>query len=268
MTRLDRETLLVGESDPTRGGHFDATVHPGWGTSRSPNGGYLMAMMLRGMVTTVGDPARPPRSMTTHFLRAATHGPAKLDVTIERIGGKLTTVSARMLQNDKTIALGLAAFGAPFGDGSFQDLVMPPALAPDQCPRLPQSVDIDHRFEHRRALGPVPFSGGAEAFIGGWSRMEEPRECDALLMVMLSDGWWPAIFTRLESPKQAGGTPTVDLTVHFRAPLPHPGSKPDDFYLVSMRTVSSREGYVDETGEVWAPDGTLLAISRQHAVRV
>lgn len=269
MTRFDRETQLEAKLDPGQGGRFEAIIHPGWGTRRAPNGGYLMAMLLRAMIETVSDPTRPPRSLTTHFLRAAEHGPATIHVTIERIGGKLTTVSARLIQNDKPVVIGIGAFGSAFrDDDTFQDAVMPTVPPPADCPQMPQSVEIDQRFELRRALGPDPFSGGKEARIGGWSRLEEPRVGDALLIAILTDAWWPSLFTRLSDKKVAGGAPTVDLTVHFRSPLPHPGTRPEDFYLVSLRTESLKDGYMDESGEVWAPDGTLLALSRQHAVRV
>lgn len=268
MTRFDRQTQLQGQRDSAGNGHYETEIHPGWGTRRSPNGGYLMAIVLRAMIDAVNDAQRAPRSLTTHFLRAAEHGPATVDVTIERIGGKLTTVSARMVQNGKPIVIALGAFGTAFAEGAFQDLVMPTVPPPAECPQMPQSVEIDQRFELRRALGPVPFSGGAEARIGGWSRLEEPRIGDALLIAILTDAWWPSLFTRLDEKKTAGGAPTVDLTVHFRAPLPHPGTRPEDYYLVSLRTVSLQEGYMDESGEVWAPDGTLLALCRQHAVRV
>lgn len=264
MTRFDRETQLITLGE----GRFDATIHPGWGTRRSPNGGYLMAILLRAMQQTVADPARSPRSLTTHFLRAAEHGPATVNVSVERVGGKITTVTGRIVQNDKPIVIGIGAFGTQFTNDAFQDAIMPTVLPPADCPQMPQSVEIDQRFELRRALGPAPFSGGNEARIGGWSRLEEPRVADALMIALLTDAWWPSLFTRLDDKKTAGGAPTVDLTVHFRAPLPHPGTRDDDYYLVSLRTISMRDGYMDESGEVWAPDGTLLAISRQHAVRV
>lgn len=268
MTRFDRQTQVTGQVDASGHGRFEATIHPGWGTRRAPNGGYLMATLLRAMIETVADSTRAPRSLTTHFLRSAEHGPASIETTVERVGGKITTVTARIVQHGKPVVIGIGAFGTRFNDDAFQDSVMPSVRPPLECPQMPQSVEIDERFELRRALGPEPFSGGNEAWIGGWSRLEEPRVGDALLIALLTDAWWPALFTRLDDKKQAGGAPTVDLTVHFRSPLPHPGTRPEDFYLVSLRTLSLRDGYMEESGEVWAPDGTLLAISRQHAVRV
>ncbi|MFM7271876.1 MAG: hypothetical protein ACKO2C_09640, partial [Actinomycetes bacterium] len=40
----------------------------------------------------------------------------------------------------------------------------------------------------------------------------------------------------------------------------------DDFVLAVFRTNVIAEGFLEEDGEVWAPDGTLIAQSRQLAV--
>ncbi len=60
--------------------------------------------------------------------------------------------------------------------------------------------------------------------------------------------------------------PTVDLTVHFRGPVPPPSMAPDDPFLVRFRTRVVAEGFFEEDGEVWSPDGVLLAQSRQLGV--
>ena len=62
--------------------------------------------------------------------------------------------------------------------------------------------------------------------------------------------------------------PTVDLTVHFRAPLPPPGARPEDSYLVVFRTRVAAGGFMEEDGELWSRDGVLLCQSRQLAVVV
>ena len=72
----------------------------------------------------------------------------------------------------------------------------------------------------------------------------------------------PAILLRA----LAGGVPTVDLTVHFRAPLPLPDSPPDAWVLAVFRSRLARDGFVEEDGEIWSRDGTLIAQSRQLAL--
>ena len=64
------------------------------------------------------------------------------------------------------------------------------------------------------------------------------------------------------------GVPTVDLTVHFREPLPVLTMAPEDHCFGRFWTTMSRDGFIEEDGEVWSPDGRLLAQSRQLAVHL
>jgi acyl-CoA thioesterase len=53
--------------------------------------------------------------------------------------------------------------------------------------------------------------------------------------------------------------PTIDLTVHYRAPLP----LPDGPLLGHFTNAVVRDGFFDEDGLLWTADGTLVAQSRQ-----
>jgi acyl-CoA thioesterase len=113
----------------------------------------------------------------------------------------------------------------------------------------------------RWAIGAPPFSGSDKAVAGGWIRLADPRPVDHFLVAALTDAWMPPLFSRLQ---ERMGLPTVDLTVHFRAPLePAP---PDDWFLVVFRSQMAADGFVEEDGEVWSRDGRLLAHSRQLAI--
>ena len=57
--------------------------------------------------------------------------------------------------------------------------------------------------------------------------------------------------------------PTIDLTIHFRSPIPPVVGA---WYLVVFRSQMATDGFVEEDGEVWSADGRLLAHSRQLAV--
>jgi hypothetical protein len=73
---------------------------------------------------------------------------------------------------------------------------------------------------------------------------------------MLSDAWVPSPFMRLD---RMVGAPTVDLTVHFRAPeLVVAGP-----VLAVYRSRFAHAGFFEEDGEVWTADGRLLMQSRQ-----
>ena len=70
------------------------------------------------------------------------------------------------------------------------------------------------------------------------------------------------MFTRLT---ERFGVPTVDLTVHIRSIEALQRMSPDDWMAARFRTTVATEGFLEEDGQLWAPDGTLIAHSRQLA---
>jgi acyl-CoA thioesterase len=153
----------------------------------------------------------------------------------------------------------------------FCDLMMPEVTPVSELP--PRELHADappfaHRWDTRWAVGTPPFAADGTpaldhvAIGGSWMRLEEPQHFDAPAVAALTDAHIPPILVRTEEPLVV---PTVDLTVHFRRALPHPGVAADDFLLAVFRTNAAADGFMEEDGEVWAPDGTLLAQSRQLA---
>jgi acyl-CoA thioesterase len=202
--------------------------------------------------------------MTIHYLRPPEDGPVEVDVTIERSGRRMTTLSARLRQDDRTLAIALVAAGRPQGETFVHDAAtMPEVPPPDELappPPPPFPVPIRENFEIRQAIGPPSFSGGDQALTGGWIRLKDPGPVDAEYLAQVADAWVPAAFGVMQG--RAGGLPTVDLTVHFRQ---KPVSE-DPWLLVRFRTRLAAEGYLEEDGEIWDRDGRLLANSRQLAV--
>ncbi len=248
------------------GGRFETRIDPGWWVMAGPNGGYIAAVVLRALALAVGDASRAPRSLTLHYTAPPVAGPAQIETRIERTGRSLTTVSGRLLQGDRLKALALAAFSKPRTGPSLGHAPMPEVQPPEQCPPLDKHIEIHHRYEHRWALGSRPFSGGSQALCGGWIRLAEPRVNDALAVSAFTDAFPPALFSAVDNDKLAGGVPTIDLTIHFRTALPLAGAAPDDFVLAVFRSHLARDGFVEENGEIWSRDGTLLAQSRQLAL--
>jgi acyl-CoA thioesterase len=162
----------------------------------------------------------------------------------------------------------MAAFSLPRSAPDFSDIRMPEVAPPAECERIQRRIEIHDRFELRWAVGAPPFSArpGAEALCGGWIRLKEPCAADASLIAAYTDSFPPAVFSRVTAEALAGGVPTVELTVHFREALPVAEMKPGDFALAVFRSRLAREGFVDEEGEIWSPDGRLLAQSRQLAI--
>ncbi|HEY3722649.1 MAG TPA: thioesterase family protein [Acidimicrobiia bacterium] len=264
-TTFDRETAVT-RLDP---GRYSATMATSWWVVRGPNGGYLAAIILRALTDAVDDAERTPRSLTVHYTSAPTEGDVELHTVVERTGRSLTTCTCRMEQGGKLVALAVAAFSKPRDGPEFCDVVMPQVPGPEFYVPMrrppPEAPPIATRYDTRWAIGHPPVPGvpsGARAVAGGWIRLPEARVVDPILAAAITDGWLPPTFSRIQ---QAVVVPTVDLTIHFRAALPHPGLAPDAFVLAVFRTNVAADGFLEEDGEIWAPDGTLLAQSRQLA---
>ena len=64
------------------------------------------------------------------------------------------------------------------------------------------------------------------------------------------------------------GVPTIDLTLHTRADLTEVPWTAGDWVLAHFSTRLAGGGFVEEDGELWTADGTLLAQSRQLALAI
>lgn len=262
--RFNTDTAVVAAG----GGRYSARIDPGWWIERGPNGGYVAALILRAVTAEVAAPERRLRSFTVHYLAPPTEGAVEVLVTVERQGRSLTSVSARLMQADRLVAIAVGAFSISRPSIEFCDLVMPDVAAPEDLPSLDstQGPLLRRRYEERWALGPTPFSGGDVARAGGWIRLarsesgDESGPLDSHLLVALADAWMPPIFGRLIEPL---GVPTIDLTVHLRDPIP---AGYDDWVLVDFHTSVASDGFIEVDGELWTRDGQLLAQSRQLAL--
>ncbi len=264
-TQFDADTAVTRLDD----GRFEAVMARRWWVILGPNGGYVAAVILRALTEAVDDPDRVPRSLTVHYTSPPTEGPVTIATALERRGRSLTSCSARMEQDGRLVALTLAAFSTPRESVELCDVTMPDVPPPELFVADGPSRDappIAHCFDYRFAIGRPPWLDEppmSRAVGGGWFRLAEPRVVDALLAAAMTDGWPAAVFGRTPEPVYV---PTVDLTIHFRAALPYPDARLDDFLLASFRTNVMAEGFLEEDGEIWSPDGVLLAQSRQLAV--
>jgi acyl-CoA thioesterase len=261
---FDRATA-VEPAGTAAGGVWSATVDESWSAPVGPNGGYIAAIVLRAMEAELADEARSARSLTLHYLRPPAAGPLDVEVTVQRSGRRMSTLTARATQGGRLHVLAIAAFGGGV-EGPIDFRPRPPAVAPADeltpSPAAPQ-VPISAHFDMRPAIGAAPFSGAAEALSGGWLRLHEPRPLDAPVLALYADAWWPPVFARMT---ELNPVPTVDLTIHFRDPGAAAALDPAEPVLAVFRSGASSDGFVEEDGELWSRDGVLLAQSRQLAV--
>ncbi len=261
---------------------FDADVSPDWRAGRGPHGGYLAAMLLRALTETVADAQRAPRSLTIHYARAPAPGPVEIHTAIERAGRSLSTLSARMEQDGRLMALALAAFSIPWSAPEIADLPLPTVEPPEPrrgepVPPHPLAPPFARHMEFQPRMGTRPFTGTqAPMEIGGWLALAEPRPLDPLALAFFSDALFSPPFIRLSEPAV---TPTIDLTIHFRARVQSEGDADTDnpsgeepsagaveHCFARFSSTTLHEGFFEEDGVIWGPGGRVLVHSRQLAI--
>lgn len=259
VVQLHDDTALTDRG----GGTYELELSNRWMVPSGPNGGYLAAVLLRAaMAATDG---MTPRALHVHFISALPVGPATVTTSMLRAGRSITTLDLTLTAGERSI-YARASFG-PGRDGvAFADSSPPPAPPPEglEAEAWPEDDEFSchlrydmrfveggaHEFDHERA----------EAL--GWLRTQDHAPVDHLVLAALADSWPPPIARRRSS---GVGAPTMDLTIHFRDPLPVPI---DDFVLVHSRTRVASDGYADLDTDLWSRNGRLLATARQLGLLV
>ena len=253
---------------PLGGGHYQARLHEGWDIMGITNGGYMMAVTARAMISETND--RIPVSATGHFLNPGRAGDVEIEVTELKSGRTFTTQRAVMRASEGTILLSVTGSLAEPSSSTSETALMagsPPELPPPaDCVRAVSAVDapfpppivdlVDLRIHPEDAQAFLGASKGS-ALVRGWVRLIDDEPVDALAMLLCSDVFPPAIFNA-ELPMT--WTPTLDLTVHVRNPGPH------NWLRCQFRTRFVTGGFLEEDGEIWDDLGNLVALSRQLAL--
>jgi hypothetical protein len=258
---FDKDTATTAVAD----GRWRSAISPRWNIGDNPNGGYLLACLVRPMLETAAAHGKPdPLTVTAHYLRPTSAGDADIDVDVVRTGRRHVHLAARLTQTTERVRV-IAAFGdlsAATAESRLARGAPPELPPPEECVGRPTPAggppSMMQRFESR--LDPeTPFLTGRrsqETVVTGWIRFADGREPDTASLPLIADAFPPAIF----SLGPSGWVPTIELTVHVRA-RPAPG-----WLRCRFETRFVAGGYLEEDGEVWDSSNRLVAQSRQLAL--
>lgn len=261
---MDQDIYDIDTASESRGdGIRDLTLTDRWNTPLGkPNGGYLLAAMLRGLGDEMG--AADPMVAAITYLSSPRPGPAELRTSTVRMGRRVQTGSAELWQADRQVATMTASFGPRGGAGPSSELGSPPDLPPpDRC-----ADPLDHgmpsdglfgRIDYRLASMPGWAAGtpNGDPSIDLWQRLHGGRPIDLPALALLCDSFAPPVLELGDGFQQSM---TVQLTVHLHR-VPRPG-----WIATRLTTRHVVDGFHDEDCELWDEDGNLVAQSRQLGI--
>lgn len=231
-----------------------------WGQGRSVFGGLTVATAVALARREVGT-ERALRTVESQLLSPAVAGPVVGSFRLLREGKSATFAQVTLRQEERLVAIVTMVFGAS-RPGAFAVPPRPTFQAskpPEDSLELPYVPNISPEFvQHvvmRWADGTPPFTGAEEAHFTGYCRFRIEAGDDEGLLGLL-DVWPTPMLSMLQTPAPAS---TVTWSAHVFEPI----DRIDDFYGFTYDTLGGSGGFHTVLGHLYAPDGHLVATSKQ-----
>ncbi|MGH1564828.1 thioesterase family protein [Mumia sp. DW29H23] len=260
---FDRDTASRPASDPPSESPSRtrlATLTDRWHTpNATPNGGYVLATMLRAVGADAAYP--DPLVAAATYFKPAVVGEATITTDQLRRGRRIATYASTLAQSGGPVTHLVASFtdraateGPSVELGRAPDLPRPEACPPFTPAPAFASATVAERVEYR-FVDPPAWAGGLPSGdpIGEyWVRFTDGRPIDLYALAFLVDAYPPAVAELAEASDV-----TVQLTIHFhRVPT-------SEWVAGRVSTRHLVDGYHEEDMELWDASGNLVAQSRQ-----
>jgi len=235
-----------------------------------PFGGVTAATLLRAIIE---HPQRSgdPLSLTVNFCAPITQGPFDLDVRLIKANRSTQHWSVELTQGGTEVAtFATAVFAVRRPSWSQQPATFPKAPPFEATRSYPKSSltmswvkQYDFRFvEGEPQLGGAPHLEPASAFSKLWIGDTKPRPIDVLSLMSMSDTFFGRIFHVRNEFVPFG---TVSLTTYFHADADDLAAEDIRHVLAVADAKIFHKSYGDQSGELWSPNGRLLATTTQIA---
>jgi acyl-CoA thioesterase len=258
---FDSAVRLAPGGDGTWQGH----TSPAYANMVGPFGGVTAAQALNAVLQhpqRLGDPV----ALTVNFAAALADGPFTVLARPARTNRSTQHWVLEIQQEGQVVLTGTAFFGLRRETWSADEHAMPrvPPAAEVARAQGPARVEWVRRYEMRFAEGAIPTEwDGTDHGISRtrvWLRDDPPRPLDFASLTALSDVFFPRVWRRRPLPVPIG---TVSMTVYFHADSALLQSTGDGYLLGQCQAQAFRNGFFDQTAQLWTEGGQLLATTHQ-----
>lgn len=241
-------------------GYYTINISDNWNINNTPNGGYLMALILRSMYDFCHKKDSP--ILITNFISRLEPGPAIIKIERTAESKQLEWIQAKIIQNgaDKVTATGTFLNNTTASEKSYEN--GPPALPPlKECVNIPAMPNFSMYNNMDVYLDPACAGWAQGKYTDksehrGYIMFKKPRDHDIFSIALCSDAFPPPVFS-------TRGVSTWVPTIQFNLNVRELSSS--DILQGVFRTRFISHGICEEDGELWDGD-TLIALSRQTSL--
>lgn len=237
------------------------TVTDDWGQGRATFGGLVAAVGNEALRRLVA-PDRPLRSLQTTFVGPAAPGTWHIATRVLRVGRAVTSAQCDIYADGQIAAMIVGVYGNARRSAVALDLAAtPPPRTADEITEIqfpPEGIPrfVQH-FAVRWAEGPALFSGvrtPGKAFI----HHRDPGPITESHVIALADCLPTPAMSMYTAPAPASSLVwTLELVSHdFHFP-------PTAWWRVDHDIDAAKDGYVNQTGTLYDPNGNPAGLTRQ-----
>jgi len=240
---------------------FTGRISENWSINKTPNGGYLMALLANTMLS-LSDKRYTP-ILTANYVSRCSAGEADIRVEEFSRSAQFNRYQAGLYQGGKERIRAMGTFVEEKIECFIERYdASPPDMAPrESCIPLPQLEDFSLLHQMDMLLDPA-CAGWMQGRLSeksemrGWITFHEERPHDLLSVLLAADCFPPPVFA---SQGMMAWVPTIEFSVNVRKiPLTR-------WLKGVFRSRFVTCGLVESDGEIWDEEGTIVAISRQIA---
>jgi len=245
---------------------YTGATHPAYANMVGPYGGVTTAAMLNAGLQhpeRLGDPI----AMTVNFAAPLADGAFEIEARPVRTNRSTQHWTFQLRQSGDVAVTATAVFATRRETWSATEAVapadMPAAAALERMPATGAGPQWPRRYDMRFPPGEAMRLDGieqAQARSRLWVRDDPPRPLDFAALASLCDCFFPRIYIRRGRPVPIG---TVSMTTFFHADAAQLAEQGGRHVLGVARALTYRNGYFDQSAEVWSDSGQLMASTHQ-----
>jgi acyl-CoA thioesterase len=262
---FDQAIALTATGD----GQYAGATSPAYANMVGPFGGITAATVLNAVLlhpALLGEPL----SLTVNFCAALADGAFSVSAQPVRTNRStqhwvIAVTQAGAAGDIQTVVTASVVTAARRETWSVDDEPMPAVPAPASLSpyTVPSPVEWIQRYEMRPIEGAIPHTwdgSGSDSLSRLWMRDAPLRPLDLCGLAALADVFFPRVWLRRATRVPAG---TVSLTVYFHAGSVQLAECGHGWVLGQARAQAFRNGFFDQSAQLWNEAGHLLATSHQ-----